>query len=153
MNEPRETSAYAAALVSGYLDGRAPATPAAAVHVMAGACGWMVARCAGALRATERPEELLGAAWTLAHVELDRAGVPDPQTAANGRPGPSATAEYLVAQEAAGNSDHVDKVLTEFLSPDIPGGTAVLARFAAHLLRLLDGEGAGAVLRAAASNS
>jgi hypothetical protein len=148
MNTPDPATAYAVELLAGYLDGDTPAPPPAEVAVVATATLWMVRRAAGALRSSGRQEELLGAAWVLTHTEMTRDGIPDPPTAPNGRPGPSATAEYLAAQEACGCHDDVDRVLAEFLTGDLAGGTAVLARFTAHVLRLLDGEGAHALLRA-----
>jgi len=49
---------------------------------------------------------------------------------------------WLAAQEAAGRHELVDKVLTTFLSTNLPAGAVVVAQVTAHLLRLVDGPGA-----------
>jgi len=108
----------------------------------------MVARCAGALAASARPKELLGAALVLTCADCDRAGYVRAPASPPGEPHPAVTACWLIEQEAAGAYELVDSVMTIYLSVDLPGRAVVLAQVTSHLLWLVDGSGAHATLRA-----
>ncbi len=138
---------YASGLIHACLDGAVPVAHGS-VNEVARACGWMVARAAGALSSSGRPGELFGAALVLARSDQDRAGYASTPASPPGEPHPSDIALWLVDQEAAGRHELVDAVLTRFLSEDLPGRAVVLAQVTAHLLRLVDGPGAHATLRA-----
>lgn len=146
-DSPRSISLFASMLVHSCLDGDVPVV-SGTVHEVARACGWMVARAAGALAASGRSQELLGAVLVLTRADSDRARYTTPPAAPAGEPHPASTAVWLVAEEAAGHPQAVDMVLTQFLSVDLPGRAVVLAQATAHLLRLVDGPGAHATLRA-----
>jgi hypothetical protein len=146
MSTPRSPILCAFLLVHACLDGDVPVARGC-VNEVAGACGWMVARAAGTLRASWRPRELLGAVLLLTRADQDRAGYTRAPASPPREPHPTATAVWLIEQEAAGRHDLVDAVMTEFLSVDLPGRAVVLAQVTAHLLRLVDGPGAHATLR------
>jgi len=143
---PTSPTLSASRLISACLDGKVPVAHGS-THDVARACGWMVARAAATLGASQRPRELLGAVLVLARADQDRAGYTRAPASPPGEPHPSSTAVWLVEQEAAGHHDLVDAVLTQFLSVDLPGRAVVLAQVTAHLLRLVDGQGAHATLR------
>ena len=143
---PTSPTLSASRLISACLDGKVPLARGS-THDVARACGWMVARAAATLGASQRPRELLGAVLVLARADQDRAGYTRAPASPPGEPHPSSTAVWLVEQEAAGHHDLVDAVLTQFLSVDLPGRAVVLAQVTAHLLRLVDGQGAHATLR------
>ena len=143
----RSISLFASMLVHACLDGEVPVV-SGTVYEVARACGWMVARAAGALAASGRSQELLGAVLVLTRADSDRAGYTAPPAAPAGEPHPAWTAAWLVAEEAAGHLQAVDMVMTQFLSVDLPGRAVVLAQATAHLLRLMDLAGAHATLRA-----
>ena len=140
MPTPSTSGAYAASLLQAALDGQVPVVERSTA-VVASACGWMIARAGRTLTSGGGTSELLGATLMLARADQPR---PTP----DGRPDPAATVVWLAAQEAAGRHELVDKVLTTFLSADLPAGAVVVAQVTAHLLRLVDGPGAHATLRA-----
>ena len=130
---------FAGALIRSCLNGDVPVA-AGSINDVARACGWMVARAAEALCASEQPRELLGAALVLTRADLDRAGYTPPPASPPGEPHPATVAVWLVELEAAGAHDLVDAVMTTFLSIDLPGRAGVLAMVTAHLLRLVGPE-------------
>ena len=148
---PSSSSVYGSVLVHACLDGAVPVV-CGSVHDVARACGWMLARSAGALVASGRPTELLGVVLVLARADQDRAGYTRAPASPPGEPHPSATVIWLVGQEAAGHHDLVDQVMTEFLSVDLPGRAVLLAQVTAHMLRFADGPGAHATLRGRAAS-
>jgi len=140
MPTPSTSGTYAASLLQAALDGQVPVINRNTAAV-ASACGWMIARAAGTLTSGGNTTELLGAALMLARADQQ-------EPAPDGRPDPAATVVWLVQQEAAGRHELVDKILTTFLSTDLPAGAVIVTQVTAHLLRLVDGPGAHATLRA-----
>jgi len=140
------SSLYAAGLIGACLDGKVPVARGS-VNEVARACGWMVARAAGALAASGRPRELLGVVFVLTRADSEAVGYTPAPASRPGEPHPAATAVWLVEQEAAGAHELVDAVMAEFLSVDLPGRAVVLAQVTARLMRLVDGPGAHATLR------
>src|ERR1035437_425479 len=132
---PNAPALSASRLIGACLDGKVPVARGS-THDVARACGWMVARAAGTLGASQWPRELLGAALIMARADQDRGGYTRAPASPPGEPHPSSTAVWLVEQEAAGHYDLVDAVMTKFLSVDVPGRAVVLAQVTAHLLRL-----------------
>jgi len=137
----------ASKLIHACLDGEVPVARGS-VQDVAGACGWMLARCAGALVAVARPKALLGAALVLTRADFDRAGYARAPASPPGEPHPATTAVWLIEQEAAGAHELVDAVMAIYLSLDLPGRAVVLAQATSNLLWLVDGAGAHATLRA-----
>src|SRR5680860_215148 len=97
-SSPRPTSLLASKLIHACLDGEVPVARGS-VQDVAGACGWMLARCAGALVAVARPKVLLGAALVLTRADCDRAGYARAPASPLGEPHPATTAVWLFEQE------------------------------------------------------
>jgi hypothetical protein len=142
----------AADLIHACLDGGVPVATGS-VTAVARTCGWMISLAAATLAVSEQPRELLGAVLVMARADACRAGYTPPPASPPGEPHPVATAIWLIEQEAAGAHGLVDAVLTTFLSIDLPGRAVVLAQVTAHVLRLVDGDGAHATLRGQCINT
>jgi hypothetical protein len=146
MDTSPSSAVMASDLIHACLDGNVPVA-AGSVHALARTCGWMVSLAAATLAVSNQPRELLGAVLIMALADADRAGYTPPPASPPGEPNPVATAVWLIEREAAGAHELVDAVLTTFLSIDPPGRAVLLAQVTAHVLALVDGSGAHAMLR------
>lgn len=155
---PDDPRAIAHAMLTQALLGQPIGRPALAGSELALAAVWLRRRAASVLAGALRPGDLLRAAAerfaadddAVASV-ADVASIPTAAAEAAHTPAPrwqQAAAVNIAAAEVVGGGQRADSATVRLLSLDPDGMLAALAELTAHLYRLHDGSGAGAVVRA-----